>query len=72
MGFWYTYGCLSSLVGIAIGAAGGHKKEWDAERKEVFHKATFYHFMNNVGILVGIQYKYINIIRAYLLIIFDF
>lgn len=35
-GLWYTYGCISTIAGIIIGAAGGHKKEWNAERKEIF------------------------------------
>lgn len=53
MNISYVLGCLSSCVGIGIGAAGGHKKEWSQERKDLLTKATFYHFMSNAGMIVG-------------------
>lgn len=53
MNISYMLGCLSSSLGIVIGAAGGHKKEWSQERKDLFTKATMYHFINNVGLIVG-------------------
>ncbi len=28
---------------------GGHKGEWAQDRKDMFQKALFYHFMNNMG-----------------------
>ena len=42
-------GCLSTAVQIVIASMGGHKSEWAQDRKDVFHKALFYHFMNNIG-----------------------
>ncbi|KAL4468801.1 hypothetical protein ABPG74_005304 [Tetrahymena malaccensis] len=53
MSFSYIAGCLSTALGIGIGAAGGHKKEWTQERKDLLTKATFYHFMSNAGMIIG-------------------
>ncbi|KRX08286.1 hypothetical protein PPERSA_01747 [Pseudocohnilembus persalinus] len=50
---WLSIGCLSTTLLIGIGAAGGHKKEWSQERKDIFTKAQLYHFMCNVGIIAG-------------------
>lgn len=46
-------GCINAALGIVMGAAGGHKKEWSQERKDIFHKALFYQFMNSVGMILS-------------------
>lgn len=47
----YKLGCLSTAVGIIVGAAGGHNTHWPQERKDIFHKGLLYHFMNSVGMI---------------------
>ena len=49
----YQFGCLSTALQIAIAASGGHKAEWSQERKDMFHKALFYQFMNSVGMIIA-------------------
>jgi uncharacterized membrane protein YgdD (TMEM256/DUF423 family) len=36
---------------VVIAARGGHREDWDQGRKDMFHKALFYHFMNNCGMI---------------------
>lgn len=57
----YRLGCLNVALGIIIGAAGGHKKEWSQERKDIFHKALFYQFVSSVGLMVSSMSSYSNI-----------
>lgn len=54
----FRLGCFNTALGIIIGAAGGHKKEWSQERKDIFHKALFYQFMNSIGMILSSIYTY--------------
>ena len=49
----FRIGCFNAALGIIMGAAGGHKKEWSQERKDIFHKALFYQFTNSVALMIS-------------------
>ena len=49
----YKLGCLNAAFTIIVGAAGGHKETWSQDRKNTFHKAQIYHFMNSLGMIVS-------------------
>ena len=33
---FFSLGCLNCAFTIVMGAAGGHKKDWSLERKDIF------------------------------------
>ncbi len=54
----FRLGCFNVAIGIIMGAAGGHKKEWSQERKDIFHKALFYQFVSSIGMMVSSMSPY--------------
>lgn len=51
--FWFRYGSLFALLGVALGAFGAHglRETLSAEAKATYQTAVLYHLVHSLGLL---------------------
>lgn len=50
---FFRIGCLKAGASVAVAAAGGHKHEWTAYKKQLYGDAVKYSIFNSVGIIIS-------------------
>lgn len=51
--YLFKAGCLKAAVSVLIAAAGGHKKDWNADKKLLYSDAVKYSLFNSTGIIIS-------------------